>query len=303
MLESHSLHMQKMEARFTRFHPCPPKRILVLSVLLVTSLLASAKYAVIPRPIDRKLGKASVIDTSFIQLYYAFNADNPKRMDTYEDYQCLEIGKRSTRYHSTFLEDGEQKVKDWQAKHKGAKSVPNVTTAGKRGAFWSEYQYTELYTHNGTLTGYYCYPMHLTKYNAYCTESQPLQKWVVGKDTMTICGYVCQKATCLFRGRNFTAWFTPKIPTRYGPWKFGGLPGLILRVEDSDRQYTFECVKIERKNKPIVKYTFETYLKKKRTEVLKLQKLINENYFNVVGAHGGNMPTNNTSIYKPLELE
>lgn len=272
--------------------------------LFVTSLLASAKYAMIPRPFNRNLGKASVIDTSFMQIYYALNADNPKRINTYEDYQCLEIGRRCAKYHSTFLEEGEQKSKDWLAGHKGAASMPNVTTDGKRGMFWSEYQYADLYIQKETLTGYYCFPLYLTMYNAYCSENFPMQKWEIGKDTLTVCGYVCQQATSLFRGRKFTAWFSKKIPARYGPWKFGGLPGLILKVEDSDHLYTFECVKIERKKKPIQKYSYEKYQAKKRTEILKLQRRINENFFQVVGVHNSSVPVSTLfTPYSPMELE
>lgn len=53
---------------------------------------------------------------------------------------------------------------------------------------------------------------------------------------------------CYFRGRSYVAWFTMDIPIENGPWKFAGLPGLILKVYDDKKLYDFECVKIE-KNK------------------------------------------------------
>lgn len=279
------------------------KKYIVPMVALTLSMMTFANYPVIPRPINRSLGKATVIDSSYVQVFYAFNADNIQKMDSYEDFQCLEIGKNNARYFSAFLEKGEQKVNNWLQEHKGAQSVPNVNTDGKRGLDWSEYQYTELYIQKDKLTGYYSFPMYLSKYNASCVEEFPLQKWEMGEETKTICNHRCQKAVCHFRGRNFTAWFTTDIPLKYGPWKFGGLPGLILRLSDSTGEYTFECVKIERKKKPLLRHAFNKYTPKKRIDIVKLQRLINENFFSVVGANGGNLPIVTNASYKPLELE
>jgi GLPGLI family protein len=75
--------------------------------------------------------------------------------------------------------------------------------------------------------------------------------WELSEDTLTYLSYLCQKATCTFRGRDYTAWFTSDIPIHNGPWKFGGLPGLILKVEDSKGEYIFECAGIENATIPV----------------------------------------------------
>ena len=64
--------------------------------------------------------------------------------------------------------------------------------------------------------------------------------WKLTEETKEISTFPCQKAICNFRGRNFTAWFTTKIPISLGPWKFNGLPGLILEVYDDKKEYYFE---------------------------------------------------------------
>ncbi|MBS4066633.1 MAG: GLPGLI family protein [Chitinophagaceae bacterium] len=56
--------------------------------------------------------------------------------------------------------------------------------------------------------------------------------WQILKDTQTISGYICNKAVCVWRGRSYVAWYTPSISINNGPWKFGGLPGLITEVYD-----------------------------------------------------------------------
>lgn len=57
-----------------------------------------------------------------------------------------------------------------------------------------------------------------------------LFEWKLTQKRKNILGYDCQEATTEFRGRKYTAYFTPEIPVQNGPWKFHGLPGLILEV-------------------------------------------------------------------------
>lgn len=77
------------------------------------------------------------------------------------------------------------------------------------------------------------------------------QQWSIQTDTMIYLGYHCQKATCSWRGRDYIAWFTSEIPVSDGPMKFYGLPGLIVEVADTEKNYIFELKGIEQRNKPI----------------------------------------------------
>lgn len=53
--------------------------------------------------------------------------------------------------------------------------------------------------------------------------------WQIAEDsTKTVLGYQCIMASTDYHGRKWTVWFTPEIPVQDGPWKFCGLPGLIL---------------------------------------------------------------------------
>lgn len=65
-------------------------------------------------------------------------------------------------------------------------------------------------------------------------EVMPLQKWKMDTETKKIGNYLCKKATTLFRGRAYTAWYTESLPFIGGPWKFDGLPGMILEVASND---------------------------------------------------------------------
>ena len=74
-------------------------------------------------------------------------------------------------------------------------------------------------------------------------------RWEIALEVDSILSFPCQKATCLYRGRSYTAWFTLEIPLGYGPYKFGGLPGLILKIYDDDNQYSWICTRIEKAQK------------------------------------------------------
>ena len=76
--------------------------------------------------------------------------------------------------------------------------------------------------------------------------------WAISSDTTSFLDYICQKATLKFRGRNYEAWFSPQIPVNDGPWKFFGLPGLILKVKDTEDQFDFECIGLENLNTPYI---------------------------------------------------
>ncbi|ETK03308.1 hypothetical protein T229_14525 [Tannerella sp. oral taxon BU063 isolate Cell 5] len=79
------------------------------------------------------------------------------------------------------------------------------------------------------------------------------QQWTMTDSTREVLGYTCQQATADFRGRRWTAWFATDIPVSDGPWKLGGLPGLILEAYDKGHQYTFTAVGLERvAEEPIV---------------------------------------------------
>lgn len=75
--------------------------------------------------------------------------------------------------------------------------------------------------------------------------------WILKDDTKKIGSFTCQKATILFRGRNYIAWFTEEIPVHFGPWKFQGLSGLILEIYDVDKVFHIVAKKVNVKQDSI----------------------------------------------------
>ena len=64
--------------------------------------------------------------------------------------------------------------------------------------------------------------------------------WKLSDESKVIKGYDCKKATLLYGGRNWTAWYAPSVPINAGPYKFKSLPGLIVKMTDADQVVDFE---------------------------------------------------------------
>lgn len=64
--------------------------------------------------------------------------------------------------------------------------------------------------------------------------------WNILSEKEKVGEYNTQKATTEFGGRKWTAWFSTDIPFQDGPYKFYGLPGLIVKIEDSEKNYSWK---------------------------------------------------------------
>ncbi len=68
----------------------------------------------------------------------------------------------------------------------------------------------------------------------FVSDSLHPMKWEISAVERMIDSVRCIKASCRFRGREYIAWFSPDLPLPLGPWKMGGLPGLIVDLHDME---------------------------------------------------------------------
>ncbi|GHT71710.1 hypothetical protein AGMMS50239_40950 [Bacteroidia bacterium] len=279
---------------------------------------SNLKYMNPMPPYARDVSKTTTIDSGFIRVLYALNAVDIKDLETYDDLQRLEIGAQYSKYYSLFVFDKDSTTTFELIERSAQNNVRYDLSLGDvvimmiiDGKYqgWSEYLFSEYFKNFSTneLTEYTRMPCSLDKYNAQYSEPLPVQHWEISDDTLTVAGYLCQKATCRFRGRDYTAWFSNDIPINNGPWKFGGLPGLILKVYDKDKLCTFECVGMEnhKQKYPVTLLnSLKQYNKMDRMKLWKLKKSVQENYYHL----SGSTPKNGRAFpklypYNPLELE
>ncbi|WP_448787651.1 GLPGLI family protein [Bacteroides graminisolvens] len=252
------------------------------------------------------------LDSTYLMCQYKYTYMNDTLQQTRrDDLFILEIGPKISKFYSYYTfqydslmstPDGEQKkreifnqsLSDFH-KHRDRRKFLNGFSR-KRSATCIYKNYPE----NG---------MTVTDFlgGDYVVYEDVLndQDWQITDSIKTVLDYNCQQAVCRFRGREWIAWFTTDIPVVNGPWKLGGLPGLILEAYDQGNQYYFNIIGLERKNnKPILfgESFFKKikYIKTNRKDFLKACKRKIDNASGFLGAETGVSFGNNDPVYYDL---
>ena len=76
--------------------------------------------------------------------------------------------------------------------------------------------------------------------NRFDISDQKKLDWKILPEKKMIDKFEVQKATTDFGGRSWTAWFSQEFPFQDGPYKFHGLPGLILEMEDATGTHVYK---------------------------------------------------------------
>ncbi|MDO5665913.1 MAG: GLPGLI family protein, partial [Bacteroidia bacterium] len=212
------------------------------------------------------LSSQSLIDSAYWKISYRYHWQKDTLTNTIEDdLLFLQIGKNLSKCYSyySFQVDSlvvtpnyEKKVWEQfkQAMDTEGYSSPGYPHKRMRAYVYKNFPYGKMTVTNGFASQDYLYEDELN-----------VQQWSIKDSTKTILNYPCQMATSNFRGRQWTAWFAPDIPVSDGPWKFGGLPGLILEVYDRGSQYHFTAIGLQKvESEPII--FSETYVGSKKFE-------------------------------------
>lgn len=104
-----------------------------------------------------------------------------------------------------------------------------VLNSSKVPFIYKDFKNKELYNSESIFRNQYLINDTLNNFN-----------WIISNEEKIIENYSCKKAKTKFRGREFEAWYAESIPISNGPWKFCGLPGLILEVYDTEKIYNFK---------------------------------------------------------------
>ena len=207
---------------------------IVVYLLLLTSLAVQAT------------AREPMIDRAYMKcLYrYVYTFDTLKN-ELRDDLLILQIGKEVSKCYSyyTFQCDSLRRTPD------GAKVWSELfRRAIEKDGIYGDFPHVRMstYVYKNYPTGQMTITDRISSQGYRYVDSLHAQTWTMGDSTRQVLGYTCQQATADFRGRRWTAWFTTDIPVSDGPWKLGGLPGLILEAYDEGQQHVFTAVGLER---------------------------------------------------------
>ena len=205
----------------------------IVSILLLVSLAVQAT------------AREPMIDRAHMKcLYrYVYTFDTLKN-ELRDDLLILQIGKEVSKCYSyyTFQCDSLRRTPD------GAKVWSELfRRAIEKDGIYGDFPHVRMstYVYKNYPTGQMTITDRISLQDYCYVDSLHTQTWTMGDSTREVLGYTCQQATADFRGRRWTAWFATDIPVSDGPWKLGGLPGLILEAYDEGQQHVFTAVGLE----------------------------------------------------------
>lgn len=224
--------------------------------------------------------KRLTFDTAQVNVYYKllFRPDSTKTDEYRKGQTVLMVSDKYTRFGDYY------RIK--------ADSIIDYLAASKRNAH-DEKANEEFYdAANNTSFGFITLndlaksqiTVQVEQLNKYqYTYPAPEFNWTLQPGDTLINNIPCKKVTCRYAGRNFIAWYAESVPLPYGPYVFGGLPGLIMRLYDDKLNWIFTNNGISKATPHDIMYLYKEkkYRKVTREKALSAYRNEKENYLSL----------------------
>ena len=164
---------------------------------------------------------------------YKYASDSTKIDSLKTEWMYLDINKTGSKYYSKSAFESDSIINESIKKQmaSGMKSISvSRNRQGGEVSYEVEKTYPDYKTSLITNIGNDTYKV---------SEDRPIN-WKISTEKKKIGEFQTQKATTHFAGRNWIAWFTADVPIQDGPYKFSGLPGLIVEIADEKNSHKIE---------------------------------------------------------------
>ena len=256
-----------------------------LTLLLIITSLVNSAYAQQRDPIPKK----QLSPKKLTVLYdFEFKPDTLDLQDIVSEPMLLQVGDNMSKFISFWREFGDSLINasDLQTRNEIMR-YPGKLAPMPRVHFFILKDFN-----NRTITHH---EMILPDFFRY-QEDMELFEWTILNETMQWNTFKLQKATTEFGGRKWIAWFAPDIPISDGPYKFNGLPGLIVNIKDENEHYSFRVKSISKapENSYVETYKTMRYIDTDRNGFIRAYKNFRQDILN---------RANNAEIKNPEALQ
>ena len=163
---------------------------------------------------------------------YKFISDSTNVDDVKTEMMFLDTTKDGSKYYSYTVFNSDSLMKVDLEKQLAATGSINVKSDMQKGSV--RYSVTKTYPD-------YKINLHCRLgMDAYNISDDRKINWKISSEKEKIGEWNVQKAEADFAGRHWIAWFSTEIPIQDGPYKFRGLPGLIIKIEDKTGSHKME---------------------------------------------------------------
>lgn len=164
---------------------------------------------------------------------YKYASDSTKIDSLKTEWMYLDINKKGSKYYSKSAFESDSIINE-SIKKQMASGMKSISVSRNRQGGEVSYEVEKTYP------DYKIFLITNIGNDTYkVSEDRPIN-WKISTEKKKIGEFQTQKATTHFAGRNWIAWFTTDVPIQDGPYKFSGLPGLIVEIADEKNSHKIE---------------------------------------------------------------
>ena len=178
------------------------------------------------------IGTLAVAQNKRFIYEYKFISDSTNVEDVKTEMMFLDTTKEGSKYYSYTVFNADSAMKVNLEKQLAATGSINITSEMRKGEV--RYSVTKTYP------DYKIFLHRRLGMDKYKISEDRKINWKISSEKEKIGEWNAQKAEADFAGRHWVAWFSTEIPIQDGPYKFQGLPGLIVKIEDKKGSHKLE---------------------------------------------------------------
>jgi GLPGLI family protein len=162
---------------------------------------------------------------------YKFIPDSTNISDVKTEMMNLDVTESGSKFYSYTVYHSDSIMKVDLERQLATTGAINIKSDMRKGLIQysvsKKYPKYEVFLHSRILSDLY-----------KVSDERPID-WKISSEKQKIGEWMTQKAEADFAGRHWIAWFTTDIPIQDGPYKFHGLPGLIVKLEDKTKSHSY----------------------------------------------------------------